>query len=189
MGVSLRRDKARRCHRCRARVPAPVRSLRPHRRVVARHQYMERLRWDCNRYRGCGGRLVCGNPHRTWTQGSIRSVTHAAALASRLRRSKSVRPVRPLSVRSGSVGANGMSTKERISGNNRTGVNGRERSSRIDKLGVTGSSPVPPIRKASLGRYLRTLAAHVAEGPVAVLDDSDPEPTASRRRPSLRPTL
>jgi hypothetical protein len=50
-----------------------------------------------------------------------------------------------LGVRSGSV-SNERSGRDRLNGAERAhGSDGRERLPRLDKLGVTGSSPVPPI--------------------------------------------
>src|SRR5947209_14339067 len=51
-----------------------------------------------------------------------------------------------LNVRSLRTGANGQTANPLISRTNRTGANGRERLHRFDKLGVTGSSPVPPTK-------------------------------------------
>jgi hypothetical protein len=47
-------------------------------------------------------------------------------------------------VRSGALAANSPERKTSVCRDKRTDANGCERLSRFDKLGVTGSSPVPP---------------------------------------------
>ena len=61
---------------------------------------------------------------------------------------KSVGTVGTLDVRSGSLVREQHDRKRSICRDNRTGANGREHLPRLDKLGVTGSSPVPPIGEA-----------------------------------------
>jgi hypothetical protein len=67
----------------------------------------------------------------------------------KVKRRKSVSAMSAANVRSGSVVANDTNPNRAISREKRTGANGSERLLCLDKLGVTGSSPVPPRASAS----------------------------------------
>src|SRR5262245_54466464 len=102
----------------------------------------------------------------------------------------------PFGVRSLRTRANALSKNCLISRNNRTGANGREHLPRIDKLGVTGSSPVPPIlarvavRKAHnhAGQACRVCPRSASRAyPGAYLDFDVPRLSAAIEVPSQPP--